>query len=200
MTRAAPPEHRRYRSQEARQARSASRLSVSRYALIAAWSATGCLDEPPTFEPRGQIPPFILAGQVEPPLGAIYEGEPPIPINVPFRSEDVGFALQARLYLDLAPGAGEGAPEEVVTLPAGIFEDLTRSVPMEWSRLVGGCHSLTLILTYEENYGISSRLPLDDTRAARVVWWLNMGDAQGTVRMSDCPGASQTDSSVPGVP
>ena len=163
-----------------RAARSDRRV-LSGCALGLALSSTGCLAEPPTFEPRGQIPPFIQAGAVEPPLGAIYEGGLEIPIDVPFRSEDVGFALQARLYLDLLPGAGRGEPEVVQTLPAGIFEDLNRSVAMEWNRPVAGCHSLTLILTYEENYDILTRLPLDDRRAARVVWWLNMGDADESV-------------------
>lgn len=143
---------------------------IGRCALGLALSSTGCLDEPPTFEPRGQIPPFILAGRVEPPLGSVYEGEAPIPFDVPFRSEDVGFDLQARLYLDLLPGAARGQADEAVTLPAGIFEDLDRSVRMEWVRSDAGCHSLTLILTYAENYDIPSGLPLDDTRAARVVW------------------------------
>ena len=173
---------------------------ISLCAITASLISTGCLDEPPTFEPRGQIPPFILAGRVEPPLGAVYEGISPIPINVPFRSEDVGFELQARLYLDLAPGADQGYPEEVVTLPAGIFEDLNRSVVMRWTRPVEECHSLTLILTYAENYDIPSRLPLDDTRAARIVWWLNMEDTDESVRMSTCPGASQDDSTVANVP
>jgi hypothetical protein len=169
-------------------------------ALSVALVSTGCLAEPPTFEPRGQIPPFILAGRVEPPLGSVYEGEAPFSINVPFRSEDVGFDLQARLYLDLLPGAGSGAADVSVDLPAGIFEDQDRYVETNWIRSDAGCHSLTLILTYERNYGVRSALPLDDTRAARVVWWLNMGDADESVRMSTCPGASQDDSIAPSVP
>lgn len=166
--------------------------------MLVALSSTGCLDEPPTFEPRGQIPPFILAGRVDPPLGSVYEDGTPIDINVPFRSEDVGFPLEARLYLDLLPGAARGDADEAVVVPAGIFEDLTRTVEMNWARFEPGCHSLTLILTYQGSYDVAG-LPLDDTRAARVVWWLNMEDAQGDVRMSTCPGASQDDS-VPSVP
>ena len=38
--------------------------AVSGCALTASLISMGCLDEPPTFEPRGQIPPFILAGVV----------------------------------------------------------------------------------------------------------------------------------------
>jgi hypothetical protein len=168
-------------------------------AALSAVVVSGCLDEPPTYAPRGQIPPFILTGRVDPPVGAIYDGETPIPINVPFRSEDVNVPLLARLYMDLPPGAARGLVEEEVEVAAGIFEDLSRSVVMEWTRRAEGCHSLTLILTYVDNDDVS-QLPRDDTRAARVVWWLNIDDADDMVRMSDCPGANQDDSPVPSVP
>lgn len=154
---------------------------------------SGCLDEPPTFAPRGQIPPFIIAGQVDPPLGAIYEGPARIQINVPFRSEDQNFDLEARLYLDLLPGAAD-SPSDVVgaVLPAGNFEEL-RFLTLDWTLPVSGrCHSLTLILTYAGNFDLNG-LPLDDSRAARLVWWLNIGDAEGEVRLATCPGAAQTD-------
>jgi hypothetical protein len=149
---------------------------------------TGCLDEAPTFAPRGQRPPFVIAGQVEPPLGAVYEGPVPFSINVPFRSEDVNTQLLARLSLDLVPGA-----DSVLTIqqdvPAGIYED-TRTVSMTWSsELQSGCHSLTLILTYVDNFVASG--PKDDSLAARVVWWLNVDDVDGDVRMASCPGSSQ---------
>ncbi len=163
---------------------------------IAALSALGCLDEPPTFAPRGQIPPFIIAGQVYPPLGAIYEGPVPIPINVPFRSEDVNINLQARLYTDLVPGKPGSLPDQELDIPAGFYEE-PRSVIMDWSGSLRNCHSLTLILTYAGNYDVSG-LPRDDTRAARVVWWLNIDDEEDSVRMSDCPGAYQVDA-VPSV-
>jgi hypothetical protein len=156
-------------------------------------SVSACLDDPPTFAPRGQIPPFILAGQVDPPLGAIYEGPTRIQINVPFRSEDQNFELEARLYLDLVPGASD-SPAEVVnaTLPAGNFEEL-RLLTMDWVLPVtGDCHSLTLILTYAGNFDLLG-LPIDDSRAARLTWWLNIGDTEGDARLASCPGAAQTD-------
>jgi hypothetical protein len=170
---------------------------VTLRARAAAWAVAalclpGCLDDPPTFAPRGQVPPFILAGEVDPPLGAIYEGPPRFPINVPFRSEDVSIDLEARLYVDLVPGAARGNPVDNLEIPAGNIEEV-RYVEMDWVQsLPRGCHSLTLILTYVRNYDLS-QLPRDDTRAARVIWWLNIGDTDGEVRMSSCPGASQVD-------
>jgi hypothetical protein len=162
-------------------------------ALSASLVASGCLDDPPTFAPRGQIPPFIIAGQVDPPLGAIYQGPARIEINVPFRSEDQNFDLEARLYLDLLPGASNSPPEVVnAVLPAGNFEEL-RSLTMEWVLPVSSrCHSLTLILTYAGNFDLNG-LPIDDSRAARLVWWLNIGDPEGEEQLAACPRAAQTD-------
>ena len=78
---------------ERRRRRSARALAVPFW--VACAGATGCLADPPTFAPRGQLPPFIIAGQVEPPLSSIYEGPRNIEINVPFRSEDVNDDLSA---------------------------------------------------------------------------------------------------------
>ena len=157
-------------------------------AAALASAATGCLDQAPTFAPRGQRPPFVIAGQVDPALGAVYEGPVPFSINVPFRSEDVNTQLQARLYLDLVPGA-DSVQTIQQDVPAGIYEE-TRYVPMTWSSdLQAGCHSMTLILTYVDNFVASG--PKDDSLAARVVWWLNVNDVDGDVRMASCPGSSQ---------
>lgn len=150
----------------------------------------GCLDAAPTFAPRGQILPFINAGQIEPPTGAVYEGPIPFPINVPFRSEDVNIDLEARLYQDLVPSAPQGVPALEVSIAAGSYEDTSRSVSLEWSMDLEGCHSLTLILTYFDNYDTSG-LPLDDTRAARVTWWLDVGDTNEDVLVASCPGTAQ---------
>jgi hypothetical protein len=166
-------------------------LAFAGLSSLVAFSA--CLDDPPTFAPRGQIPPFILAGQVDPPLGAVYRGPARIQINVPFRSEDQNVELEARLYLDLLPGASD-SPAEVVNavLPPGNFEEL-RFLTMDWVLPVtGDCHSLTLILTYAGNFDLLG-LPIDDSRAARLTWWLNIGDSDGDARLASCPGAAQTD-------
>jgi hypothetical protein len=172
----------------------------------AASGSLGCLADPPTFAPRGQIPPFIIAGQVEPPLGSIYEGTTSFgaissfELNVPFRSEDVNIDLSATLYLDLVPGA-PGVPtravQRSVRVAASNYEEL-RLLSMSVDLPSAGCHSLTLIMTYLDNIDpIRGGLPIDEDRAARLVWWLNVGDEEGTTRMADCPGASQVDA-VPG--
>lgn len=162
----------------------------------AASGPLGCLADPPTFAPRGQIPPFILAGQVEPPLASIYEPIDTIEISVPFRSEDVNTDLSATLYLDLGPGTAFPAASvlSVVRVASGNYEEL-RLVTMDGIPAPSaGCHSLTLIMTYDDNLDdFRGNLPRDEARAARLVWWLNVGDEDDETRMADCPGASQVD-------
>lgn len=158
----------------------------------------GCLADPPTFAPRGQIPPFIIAGQVDPPLGSIYEGSRSFQINVPFRSEDVNTDLWAALYLDLVPGIDNPGNNvlDFAVVPASNYEELrwlTMNVDLQISA-ARACHSLTLVMTYRDNLDFfRGSLPLDEERAARVVWWLNVGDTDGETRMAECPGASQVD-------
>lgn len=165
---------------------------------VAVSSSLGCLADPPTFAPRGQVPPFIIAGQVDPPLGSIYVGPPgdTVDVNVPFRSEDVNTNLGATLYLDLVPGAGPAGAYVYAfgTVPAGNYEEL-RWVSLRTQRIQEpGCHSLTLIMTYVDNLNpLRNNLPSDDTLAARVVWWLDIGDDDGETMLSDCPGASPLD-------
>jgi hypothetical protein len=176
-------------------ARARARARLRRARAIPFWGAgvflLGCLDDPPTFAPRGQIPPFIIAGQVDPPLGAIYEGPPTFDINIPFRSEDVNIPIDARVYLDLEPGSADKMAFAQALVPPGNFEEL-RMVRIEWTTRIAGCHSLTVIMTHADNYALTG-LPLDDELAARIVWWTNIGDINGQIPMADCPGANQAD-------
>jgi len=168
-------------------------------ALLIALSGqtAACLDEPPTYAPRGQIPPFIVAGQVFPPLNLIYTEPGGFSVNVPFRSEDVNDDLAARLYLDLRPGVARGVYGGQQLIAAGIFEDGNRSATVDFEdRIPDGCHSMTLVLTYRNNFDPTLYLPMDDTRAARVVWWLNIDDINGDTPMSSCPAAPSTDNEI----
>lgn len=166
---------------------------------VAATGLVGCLADPPTFAPRGQIPPFIIAGQVDPALGSIYEGPGFFEVNVPFRSEDVNVDLDARIYLDLVPGIDRAIAEEYARVPAGNYEELRLlNMTVDMRSRSRQCHSLTLIMTYVDNLDQPrGGLPVDEARAARAVWWLNIGDTNGEATMAQCPGASQVDA-VPG--
>lgn len=161
---------------------------------LAAALLPACLDGAPEFPPRPQIPPIVFLGQVEPPIGAFYDGPIPFTLNVPFRSEDVNVDLEARLFLDLSPGAASQTPVDVGPVPASTYDDDSRSVSMDWTQaLPRGCHSITMILTYERNFDRQSGLPADESLAARVVWWLSVSDLDGDVSIASCPASSQSD-------
>jgi hypothetical protein len=153
-----------------------------------------CLDAAPEFPPRPQIPPIVFMGQVEPPVSAIYDGPIPFTLNVPFRSEDVNVDLEARLFLDLVAGVASQTPVDVSSVPASTFDDESRSVSMDWTQsLPRGCHSITMILTYERNFDRQSGLPADQSLAALVIWWLSVSDSAGDVSIGSCPSSSQSD-------
>lgn len=160
--------------------------SLASMLLVAA-----CLADAPEFAPRERIPPFVLSGEVVPPLGVFYEGPIPFSMQVPFRSEDVNVPLQWRLYLDLVPGTATQAAIASDDVLPGIYDD-PRAVSLDWtSPLAPGCHTVTMILTYVPNFDVITGLPRDESLAARVVWWLVVADSDGQVNVESCPAPSQ---------
>jgi hypothetical protein len=160
--------------------------------LLSSLTALGCLDEAPEYPPRAQIPPFIISAQVTPALSEVYEDGLPMRINVPFRSEDVNEDVSWRFYSDLVPGATSFIFENGDTIVASTYDDTGRSVSYDWRNQNGrlpGCHSLTLVLTYENNLDARG-LPIDESRANRVVWWIDLDDPQGTTLIRSCPRAN----------
>jgi hypothetical protein len=164
--------------------------SLIAVALLTLIGTPGCLDDAPEYPPRSQVPPFIVSAQVTPPLSEVYEAGVPMRINVPFRSEDVNEDLNARFYADLLRGDTDFLFEgDVNPIEPSTYDDTGRSVSWEWRNerpLRPGCHSLTLVLTYENNLD-NRQLPLDESRTARVVWWMNLNDPQGTTLIRSCP-------------
>jgi hypothetical protein len=138
----------------------------------------GCLDTPPTYEAETQIPPFIISAMVQPPLGSVYPMsiEDQLRIVVPFLSEDLGESLVGYILVD--ERAGPVAPSPAVGpffQPPSTFSDTTRSVSEDFTLPTGlavGCHTVTLVLTYESNMSLG--VPLDEYRTARAVWWVNI--------------------------
>jgi hypothetical protein len=158
--------------------------------VIAVALLTACLDDPPVYSLRSQVPPIVAIGQVLPPVAEFYEGPRRVTFNVPFRSEDAGVPLIARLYLDLVPGAARGIPQGEQLIAPGYFEDGDRSAIIDWIAPTVGCHTLTMIMTYDGNFNSISLLPNDYSLATTVVWWLLIdGDANSTP-ISECPSSS----------
>lgn len=176
---------------------------MRRFPLLVSCGALGfgCLDTPPTYEAETQIPPFVISAMVQPPIGSVYAMhiEDEMRIEVPFLSEDLGESLVGYILVD--ERAAEEAPSPAVGPffhPASTFSDTSRSVSEEFTLPTGlalGCHTVTLVLTYESN--ISLGVPLDEYRTARAVWWVNIvdpddGSGLGS-RLEDCPTTGGSD-------
>jgi hypothetical protein len=151
---------------------------------------TACLADPPVYALRSQVPPIVNLGGVLPPVAEFYEGPRRLTFNVPFRSDDSDVRLVARLYLDLVPGAARGIPQGEQVIDAGYFEDDDRSASIDWVAPTTGCHTITMIMTYEGNFNPISLLPNDYSLASTVVWWLLIEGDADTTRVSDCPSSS----------
>ncbi|MET0410592.1 MAG: hypothetical protein ABW217_04825 [Polyangiaceae bacterium] len=164
------------------------RVSMS-VACASALFAFGCLDDAPEYPLRTQIPPFIVSSRIKPPQAEVYEDGTPMDINVPFRSEDENEDLTALFYADLPPGSSGVIAEGTIPIRASTFDDTSRAVSYRWEnqRSLRGCHSLTMVLTYDNN--LAGNQPIDDTLVARVVWWMVLDDPQGTVLVRTCPRA-----------
>jgi hypothetical protein len=152
----------------------------------------GCvLADPPEHGKAEQTPPMLYANQAVPPVYEVLNVSPGdrISFNVPLRSEDVGEALQADLYLNYSitnPDRLEATQTKSVFISPGTFEDRQRDVNMQWDVRVGtkpGCHQLTIAVTHIGNAQIGK---LDDI--ATVTWWVNVSDNETSPnQMKDCP-------------
>lgn len=155
-----------------------------------------CLDTPPTYEAETQIPPFVIAAEVVPPLESVYTlaVNDRMRINVPFLSEDLGDALVGYILVDAR--TNQVAPQPTAgpfVLAPSTFSDAQRAVDEEFSLDLAasalGCHTVTLVLTHESNLSLGQ--PVDEARTARVVWWVNVVDPatglETDALLADCP-------------
>jgi hypothetical protein len=173
--------------------RSAARRSWRLPALsLSGLACLACLDDAPEFPERRQIPPFVLMGRVDPPVSEVYANGFPMPINVPFRSEDVNEDVTPALFVDLEPGDPDPPRPlflERDIIPASTYDDEGRAFEFRLGDfgIDQGCRTLTLILTYASNIDERTNLPQDEARAARVIWWLDMSPPQTNVLLRSCP-------------
>lgn len=167
---------------------------VWRYAVLwcIAAASTGCLAEPPDYEAPARVPPVISYSRVEPPTSAIVTiapGQDRLWINVPFRSEDLESDIVATFFYDAQPGETGASAHPPVIVPASTFDDLTRAVDVEITGLteLTGCHSLTLVLTHQNNYRFTGDL-IDEGMAVGVDWYLvPAGEGSSDLVLDDCP-------------
>jgi hypothetical protein len=169
----------------------------SSVSLSASLLAAGCLDAPPEYSVPEQIPPIILAGQVDPSPGRVHEiraGQEDEKFNVPFRSRDLGEELSAYLFRFDPPRGPDQLVRTQINIPPDdrpLSEQAERSVALTWTfpapNELQGCQRLTLVLSHESNFGSTDDndpVALDPDRAARVTWWFNFSPE--STLFSDC--------------
>jgi hypothetical protein len=148
----------------------------------------GCLDAPPTYEEPERIPPFIIGNQVIPALNAVVELSPDgiMNINVPFRSEDLGEQVWGVVYVDVPPGQAATMLVRTFVQPPSTYNDESRAISGQIT-IAGepGCHSVTLVVSHAFN--VLPERVLDETKAARVVWWVHLKDSEAErTLLEDC--------------
>jgi hypothetical protein len=143
------------------------------------------------------VAPFIIVAQVTPDASTIVPLAPmkAQEFTVPFRSVDAGENLQGNLYLDRDPGT-LGSWRATTEVPASIADfDQQREVTVTFTPLLSiqpGCHTLTFILAHESIWTIPpgsdppAPIPLDDTQAASITWWIDLAGEDGASRR-ECP-------------
>lgn len=162
---------------------------------------TGCLDSPPSYSKPDQVAPFIIDARVTPPLNGVVQMQAGLAqdFSVPFRSVDVGEDLQGNVYLDRDPGeAGSWRTTQKVPASPGPFDEDRPAVLFKFrptaSLDVPGCHTLTFILAHASQWafvdtdeGNPVPLPIDDSQAATVTWWLDIADDNSGEPLRECP-------------
>ncbi|HEX2881234.1 MAG TPA: hypothetical protein VHO25_17015 [Polyangiaceae bacterium] len=167
---------------------------------------SGCLDSPPSYSKPDQVPPFIIDARVTPDLNAVVQLQAGLAqeFSVPFRSVDVGENLEANVYLDRDPGQpGSWRTTQAVPASQGAWEEDRPPVVFKFrptsSLDAPGCHTLTFILAHESQWDFVDleeatpvRLPVDDTRAATVTWWLEIAGDNTSDPARECPRQGST--------
>jgi hypothetical protein len=170
-------------------------------AIAAALATVACLDDPPEYTRPTRIPPVVNSLRTYPPPTSVYVIAPTetsvINFDIPFRSEDVGTPLQAIFVLDFEATATSEDLDKVYTPRVDVdssdvpFEEQTdRSVVFPWSyenkRPAPGCHSLTMILNYVDNFA-GFYTPDDDSLATLETWWFYFVPLGSDEVVVECP-------------
>ncbi len=187
------------RSKSAAERRSVlARHWLTGWVMLTALMTDGCLlGDAPAYEESVRLGPFVNDAEAEPPLYAIAK---PLPaetiqfrIQYRYQAKTADERLVAALHLDLN---GSGSADDVRFPPFDPFPngpgfDVVQEYTAPWTvtdEVTPGCHSLTLVLTYEANMDFVRALPFDESQAAFTTWWINVDDGAGGGSIDDCPG------------
>jgi hypothetical protein len=167
--------------------------------FLAALLCWGCLVEPaPDYGPPEQTAPVLIHTSADPPLSQIIKvstvGEPPLPLSILVRSEDVGEQLAASWFLNYGL-AGESKDEDWLDwriVAPSTYDDESRSVSFTWTvvrSVPAGCNQISVVVTHLLNFDDVKHKPKDATRDTDVAtWWVNVdGDELAPNTLEDCP-------------
>lgn len=161
-------------------------------------AASGCLmPSPPDLADPEQTRPYIHYLNVDPPLGdpiqvvfpsdALGDPPPPVPILLPFQSEDLGEDVAANLHLYTPDGSRD--IEDTQRTPASEFSTV-RNMRLDWrpERSDLGCSRLTATLAHASSFGGGGLVTPENMDDAEAVSWLvNVYvDGQDINKLSDC--------------
>lgn len=154
----------------------------------------GCLIGPPTeLTEEEPAPPRALVELAVPSTLSTFQTSATgdaTPFQVTVEAEDLGELLVGRLYLNFGSETGRllaGTAEAPVSNdPSG-----RREVKVPWSdqrNVPAGCYSMTLAVTYNDNYSIATvPVPIDNEKTAFVTWWLIHDFAPQDLTLDECP-------------
>ena len=157
----------------------------------------GCLvSDPKEYRSPERTPPLLLLTKAEPSvfkLRRVSYGSQ-VDFNVPFRSEDAGEKLLARLRVNYTLPNEEGAGER--PLNASTFDDESRAATLSWvpskREVDPGCQQLSLLVAHDSSITTFDKglLILDPKDVAVAVWTLwvdDPADSEAIPGLDGCP-------------
>ncbi len=191
----APTENKRHWDQSVHSAGARNWLGMRAKVLVviaAALFSSSCLISPPEpLEEQEQIPPRVLTKTAVPTTFAYYEtlssGEPPT-FQIDFTSVDLGEELYAKLYLNFDDEDEELIGSEAIS---GETPDGRRIASVDWTtrrNKPAGCYTVTMTITYRNNYGQDVlNKPIDLDRTAWVTWFVAHDTPAHDIDLGSCP-------------
>ncbi|HEY4159966.1 MAG TPA: hypothetical protein VGM29_17765 [Polyangiaceae bacterium] len=150
------------------------------------------LADAPQFVTPGQRAPVLDLFDAAPPILKVLtvkDGDPPVLLNVPVRSEDAGEQLFAVPWVDY------GTPQQrlitVFRIGASTYDDSTRAVGYSWSAdgLGSGCHRLSLLVAHESSFDSNLQVISSRKSDVAIATWLVAANEQPgmPINFDDCP-------------
>ena len=163
---------------------------------------TACLSTPPDYQPPELGAPIIenlsphpsIIHDVLPNVSGGYDFE----VSFSLASEEPGEVLNAKTFIDLLPSDNRGAAFDKLAVTNG-YDFNSESIRSAIEVTSTGCHTLTLILTWEGNVDDAHfPLPISAEESVEITWWLNLNPDPSeefqSPSLDGCPGGDRSGS------